>query len=164
MRNLFDRKYLRYLVLLGGTNLKDYLGIVDDCLTIDVTKKGECTLCIIFRYVNNVKKPEFAILPREINSLIHSFCGDFIEVNLELKCPKFFPFTVPIWNVVDVKHNLYSNGNILLKHYYEYIAENTNFSNDELKNWTVTYGFEKEILRFYMRIKDFRLIEHYFQY
>jgi len=118
-------------------------------------KKDELYVTFIYKKKNS---PIHFNLPIEINKLIYSYCGDVIEIQTKLVCPKFYPYNPPIWNLVKVNNNLYNQGIITLKEYYESVIDHVNHSNGNLENWSCIYGFEKEILRFFMRINHFESV------
>lgn len=144
---IFEKRYARleeYQPLHDFYNLKD---------TKIIVKKDENNINVIIQYK---KKPEFIYfnLPPEINKIIHSFRENFIEIHTNLECPPSFPYNSPVWNLVEVRHNLQQN----LTDYYQYIIDMTNDSNIKRNNWSCIYGFEKEILRFFTRINHFDLL------
>ena len=135
----------RYARLEEYEPLHDYYNLKD---TKIIVNRKENILNVHF---NHSKKPNFIHfnLPEEINKIIHSFREDRIEIHLNLKCVPTFPYNSPVWNLVEVKHNFHKN----LFEYYQYIIEVANESN--ARNWSCIYGFEKEILRFFVRINHF---------
>ena len=145
---MIERKYARleeYEPLHEFYNLKD---------TKIIVNKEENVLNIPFHHS---KKPRFVHfnLPEEINKIIHSFREDTIIIDTILRCPPTFPYNSPVWNLVDVKHNFHKN----LFEYYQYITDVANESNIDRGNWSCIYGFEKEILRFFVRINHFDAFE-----
>jgi hypothetical protein len=135
------------------TRLKEYFPLHDfynlKNITILVSKEENNIISKIIRK----KTPSFIQfdLPKEINNIIHSFREECIEINLRLECLPSFPYKSPVWHLENVKHNLPYN----LSEYYQYIVDMTNDSNIEQNNWSCIYGFEKEILRFFIRINHF---------
>jgi hypothetical protein len=119
---------------------------------------GNNELYITIIYKNKHPKYQIKELPKEVNDLIYSYCGDFIEIQAKLACPLTFPYNSPVWNIINVKDNLYNRGIINLEEYYHHIATLANESNINRKNWSPIYGFEKEILRFFMRVNHFESI------
>lgn len=141
---IFERRYTRfqeYAPLHEFYNLKN---------TIISVVKEEKTLHVKISYS---KKPDLIWfnLPPEINELIHSYRDDFIEINTRLECIDMFPYTSPTWKLTNVKHNFQKD----LFEYYQYIVDVTNESNIDRNNWSCIYGFEKEILRFFVRVNHF---------
>jgi len=126
---------------VGDLSLSEYYGLKN---VLFLVNKLENELNIIIRYTRF--QPTCFNFPFEINKLINSYCGDYIEIHTTLVCPKTFPFLSPRWNLIKVNHNIAMN----LEEYYRYIVEVTNESNK--LNWSSTYGFEKEILRFFVRL------------
>jgi hypothetical protein len=118
--------------------------------TIISVKKEDNAL---FLKINYSKDPDFIhfCIPHEINVIIHSYRKETIEINTKLVCPERFPYMSPTWVLTEVKHNFRQN---LFEH-YQYITDLTNESNIERMNWSCIYGFEKEILRFFIRINHF---------
>ena len=134
--------------------LSEYYG----CKNMEIiVNKQESELYITFKYKNKTSPIHFN-LPIEINKLIYSYCGDFIEIQTKLVCPRLYPFTAPIWSLIKVNNNLYNRGIITLTEYYESVVGHVNHSSRELHNWSCIYGFEKEILRFLTRINHFESI------
>lgn len=149
MRLFFERRYSRFQKVVD-TTLAEYYGIKNATI---VERKLENGLYITIRYEKKYPIINF-YLPFEINKLIHSYMGDFIEIQTTLICPKLYPYISPVWNLEKVNHNI----DMDLEEYYRYIVEMTNESNIVRKNWSSIYGFEKEILRFFIRINHFELI------
>jgi len=155
MRICFESRYNRLNDI--DVPLSQFFGC--EKMTI-IVEKNQSELYVTFTYKNKNSPIHFNV-PIEINKLIYSFCGDFIEIKTRLVCPKFYPYNPPVWNLVKVNNNLYNRGIITLKEYYESVIEHVNHSNGVLQNWSCIYGFEKEILRFFMRINHFEsLIEN----
>lgn len=141
MKVFFERRYTRFERIVGDMTLAEYYGLKNVSFLVN---KLENELHIIIRYTRF--QPTCFNVPFEINKLINSYCGDYIEMHTILACPKTFPFLSPKWNLLHVNHNIAMN----LEEYYRYIVDVTNESNKI--NWSSTYGFEKEILRFFVRL------------
>uniref|UniRef100_A0A6C0HRM2 Uncharacterized protein n=1 Tax=viral metagenome TaxID=1070528 RepID=A0A6C0HRM2_9ZZZZ len=156
MRICFESRYKRFTNIVT-VPLSQYFG----CKNMEiVVEKREDELYITFKHTSK-RTPIHFNLPIEINKLIYSYCGDFIEIQTKLVCPKLYPYNPPIWNLIKVNNNLYNSGVISLTEYYNTIVQHVNESNGNLKNWSCVYGFEKEILRFFTRINHFEtLIEN----
>jgi len=153
MRLCFDSRYRRFSDMVT-VPLSEYFG----CNNMEIViVKNNTTLYVTFKYKNKLRPIHFN-LPIEINKLIYSYCGDFIEIQTSLICPKLYPYHPPIWNLIKVNNNLYNSGIITLTEYYESVIDHMNHSNKELNNWSCVYGFEKEILRFFMRINHFESV------
>jgi hypothetical protein len=135
----------RYARLEEYEPLHDYYNLKDTEITVD---RKETILNVQYNYS---KKPIYIHfhLPEEINKIIHSFREDRVEIHLNLECIPTFPYNSPIWNLIEVRHNFHKN----LLEYYQYIVDVANESNT--RNWSCIYGFEKEILRFFVRINHF---------
>ena len=159
MQFYFIKRYNRFIENTNGTSdgIKQYFGIIDNRIKINFIKcdENDDSIDINFYYFNRPKYIKFN-LPIEINNIINSFCGNYIELKLTLLCPYGFPFIPPIWKLIHVKHNLHSN-NII--DYYLWIIENINNNNLNRNWWSVIYGFEKELLKFYTQINHFENIE-----
>ena len=153
MRICFNSRYDRFNNMVT-VPLSEFFGCKNMSIVVE---KNDTELYITFTYKNK-NSPIHFNLPIEINKLIYSFCGDFIEIKTRLACPKFYPYNPPIWNLVKVNNNLYNRRIITLTEYYESIVEHVNHSNKELSNWSCIYGFEKEILRFLVRINHFESV------
>jgi len=151
---MFFRKRLNKYKQTVDLPLREYYGLNENINIL--VNEGTDDLNVIILYKNKQPKFSFTEFPDEINDMICSFCGDFIEIRLKLTCPKFFPFHSPIWHIIKVNNNLYNRGIIDLEEYYTHIVECVNRSN--IRNWSPTYGFEKEILRFFTRINHFESI------
>jgi len=152
MKVFFERRYARFEQIVN-IPLAEYYGMKNVSFVVN---KLENELYIIIRYTRF--QPTCFNVPFEINKLINSYCGDYIEIHAILACPKMFPFVSPVWNLAHVKHNFAMN----LEKYYKYIVDITNESNIVNKNWSSIYGFEKEILRFFMRLNfDFFGLMHF---
>lgn len=143
---MIERKYAR---LEECEPLDEFYNLKD---TKIITNREENGINVQFNYF---KKPTFIHfnLPEEINNIIHSFREDIIDIRARLECPPTFPYHSPTWKLVEVNHNYRKN----LFEYYKYIVDVTNESN--IKNWSCIYGFEKEILRFFVRINHFDAFE-----
>ena len=153
MRICFNSRYNRFKNMVT-VPLSEFFG----CKNMNITvEKKDDELCIIFLYKNK-NSPFHFNLPIELNKLIYSYCGDFIEIQTRLVCPKLYPYNPPIWSLIKVNNNLYNHGIITLTEYYESVVAHMNHSSKELNNWTCIYGFEKEILRFFMRINHFESV------
>jgi hypothetical protein len=137
----------RYTRLEEYFPLHDFYNLKNIIITVSKEENN------IISKITHRKIPSFIHfnLPLEINKIIHSFREEFIEINLKLECLPTFPYNSPIWHLQRVKHNLPHN----LLEYYQYIVDITNESNIERNNWSCIYGFEKEILRFFIRINYF---------
>ena len=165
MQSHFER---RYNSLMNKINyipheIKKYLNIEDNKITIIVQKcNDDNDIDSIIVFVNYFKKNKYINfnLPKEINDIIDSFCGNYIKLKFKLECINNFPFISPIWKVIDVKNNLKSNNIINLNDYYIWIIENINYDNSYRLGWSVIYGFEKEILILFTRINHFESIEN----
>ena len=149
----FGRRMNRYKTTIN-LPLREYYGF-NEKINI-LVEEGTNELNVTVLYKNKHPKLSFAGMPSEVNDIINSFCGDFIEIRASLSCPKFFPFHPPIWQIIKVNNNLYNRGIIQLEEYYTYIVEGVNRSN--VTNWSPAYGFETEILRFLMRINHFESV------
>jgi hypothetical protein len=149
----FARRLFRYNKTVD-LPLREYYGL-NEKINI-LVKEGTNELTVTILYKNKQPQLFFQGVPTEVNDIIHSFCGDVIEIRAKLTCPKYFPFQSPIWQIIKVKHNLYNRGIIDLEEYYAYVVECVNRSNDI--NWSSAYGFETEILRFFTRINHFESI------
>ena len=163
MENHFIRRYNSFIKKTNGTSngIKEYININNDKISIKVDKCNINSIYIIYHYFNKGNYINFK-LPKELNDMILSFCGDNIELKLELECVNDFPFTPPIWKFIYVKNNLFSKNIIDIENYYKWIIENMNNDNNERDGWNILYGFEKEILRFFTRINHYEsLIENY---
>lgn len=153
MRLCYESRYKRFTNMVT-VPLSEYFG----CKNMEIiVEKRETELYITFKYKNKMHPIHFN-LPIEINKLIYSYCGDFIEIHTKLVCPKMYPYAPPIWNLIKVNNNLYNRGIITLTEYYKSVVEHVNHSNETLHNWSCIYGFEKEILRFFMRINHFESV------
>lgn len=150
----FGRRFAKFQQI--DVPLTKYYGLNEKVnLLVD---KGDSSLFLTIIYRNKHPIYTFKELPDEINELIYSFCGDFIEIRAKLYCTLRFPYESPVWEIVSVKNNLYNRGIITLEDYYKYIADCINKSNIAGKNWSATYGFEKEILRFFIRVNHFESV------
>ena len=139
MRRLFESRYKRFTDIVDAP-LSKYFG----CNHLNIlVKKGDQEVYITIKYQKKYAPIQFN-LPPELNELIHSFRGDYVEIYAKLVCPKMFPFASPIWELIRVKSNLYNRGIIRMDEYYQSIVELTNESNIERNNWSCIYGFEKE--------------------
>jgi len=162
MTNYFMRRYDSFIDRTSGNSegIKEYIGINNYNVSIKVDKCNN-SIYIIYHYFSKNNYINFN-LPKEINDIIFSFCGDNIELKLELDCNDHFPFKPPIWKFIYVKNNLSSKNIIDIEDYYKWIIENINNDNNERDGWNVLYGLEKEILRFFIRINHYEsLIENY---
>ena len=162
MPNYFTQRYNLFKHRIEDTpeGIKNYFGIYDTKININALKCDTETNSIIINinYYNKNNYTKFN-LPNEVNDIIYSFCENYIELKLKLECFDGFPFVSPKWSLIDIKHNLLNN-NINIKDYYLWIIENMNHDNLERIGWTPIYGFEKEILRFFVRINHFNYIEY----
>jgi len=163
MENHFERRYKSLMNKIGNVshNIKRYLNIEDDKITINFQKCNDSadSLIIIINYFNKNEYINFN-LPKEVNDIIDSFCGNYIKLKFKLECINNFPFLSPTWKLLDLKNNLKSNNIINLHDYYIWIIDNINYDNSYRFGWTVIYGFEKEILILFTRINHFASIEN----
>lgn len=163
MVNYFIRRYDSFIKETNGTSygIKEYMAINNNKISIKVNRYNLYSIYIIYKYFNKGNYINFK-LPKEVNDIIFSFCGDNIELKLELDCSDDFPFTPPMWKFIYVKNNLFSKNIINIEDYYKWIIENMNNDNNERDGWNILYGIEKEILRFFTRINHYEsLIENY---
>lgn len=138
---IFEIRYTRFQEYFP---LHEFYDLENTLITVD---REEKTLVVKIAYS---KKPDFIRfnLPPELNALIHSYRNDTIEIHARMECPESFPYNSPVWKLTNVKHNFRQD----LLEYYQYIVDMTNDSNIERNNWSCIYGFEKEILRFFVRL------------
>ena len=164
MSDYFIRRYDIFIERTGGTDegIKNYIGIEDNRIKLNAKKcnASEETIIIDINYFDKIEYINFN-LPKEINDIINSYCGNFIELKLKLECYTGFPFVSPMWSLINIKHNLLNN-TINIQEYYLWIIENINQENSERNGWTPIYGFDKELLRFFTRINHFDILENYY--
>ena len=162
MHERFIQRYNIFIGRTGGTpeGIKEYLGICDNKININAYRCNiyRNSIIIIINYFNKINYIKFNV-PNEINDIINSFCGNYIKLKLKLECMDGFPFIPPIWKLINIKHNLLNNI-INIKDYYLWMVENMNYDNLERRGWTPIYGFDKELLRFFIRINHFDSIEY----
>jgi hypothetical protein len=106
-----------------------------------------------------VPKIDFKTLPVELNHIIHSFLDDFIILNFEIDLRHNFPFSKPIWNLIDVHHSYDTRIHIPLFDYYNHIVDLHNTKYDT--SLSSSFGMKSDILIFIRRINHFEVFYDY---
>jgi hypothetical protein len=100
------------------------------------------------------RKIIFNNLPLELSDIISSYMDHYIKIKISIFLPLTYPFSIPIWNLIDVEHNIKSIIN--LKNYYNYLVEKHN--NRYMRDWSAGIQIFKDILEFFQKINHFEYI------
>lgn len=94
----------------------------------------------------------FIKLPDEINREIYNYYKrEFIKINICIFYGNDYPFFPPLWNLLNVKHNL--DISINLKQYYSDIINYHNNLNK--KDWSPAIDLTQDMLDFIQKINHF---------
>lgn len=91
-------------------------------------------------------------LPDEINKEIYHFYNtEYLKIKVKIYYTQEFPFKPPIWEFIDLKHNI--NIHINLIDYYTEIVSFHNIINN--KYWSPAMDIHQDILDFIQKINHF---------
>jgi hypothetical protein len=130
--------------------------IPNGAYSIDLTTyETHCDIHI--RYTNtlnyfDLSNNNIAELPLEINRLINEYLPSYITLHLQMVLTPNYPFTPPIWIMIECNDYLASS----LKNaetYYRNIVDKHNRTNRS--DWSPAFTIECDILAFLVRINHF---------
>lgn len=107
-----------------------------------------------------IPKCDFIKLPIEINNIINSYLDDFIIIEIIVDLRHNYPFSKPIWHVINVEDSYSIRLHIQLLDYYKHITKihNNMYKN---KNWSPAIDLRTDIILFISRIHHFEIFDDY---
>jgi hypothetical protein len=131
------------------------LSIIDSIEKIDINTYQPNLINFNIKFKSNPKFYYFNKLPLVLNHIIASYNYDKIEINLRILFPLKYPFTYPIWELINIKSNI--NPDIInISEYYKYIVDSHN--KDYQKNWSPAICIEKDLIYFISKVNYFEYI------
>jgi hypothetical protein len=122
----------------------------------------ENVLQLRIKYVKQEPCPRLD-LPIELWTVVQSYLFDRIQLYLEVLYPREYPFLPPVWNLLEVEHNLGDihkewSGINTLSYYYK---DKVNEHNQEYRDiWSPAISIVNDVLDFIRRINHFDEIVH----
>ena len=168
---LFNRRYGVFRNIIGNTKIEDYFGISCESgnkLTFEIERPTDTNYCLLnVQYLAKNEIFNFSHLPVSICSHILSYACNSIQLQFKILFPSTYPFTPPIWSLVDEKNSMSLSSDYNIKTYFETIAERHNeiykrkrnddpYSNST--NWSPAIGIDSDILYFIEKINHFDAI------
>ena len=157
---IFTKRYARYLKNINSNTIEKYFGLknrFNTTLKFILIKNNDIeednknltfNMYFVKKYKLNIKE-----LPAEINKLIMSYADVNINITFNILHTNNYPFSQPIWSLINITQNLDKSRNIL--EYILHILNNHN--NNYIKYWSPATDIEKDILEFIRKISHFDL-------
>jgi len=155
------RRFNHLKKITENSNLEDYFNI-QNTETRKITFEyfiniEKNTLELHIKFLKNVPKVNFTILPDEVCDIISSFNDDLIIIKFEIMFPSTYPFNETIWSLINVEYNVKTLLN--LKNYYTYLVDTHNNRNKH--DWSTAILIDKDILEFFGKMNYFEDILEY---
>ena len=147
---------------IKNTSIKQYFGIKDDSLTINIYQPKIDIFLLEFKYFKSFDKNviNFRNLPDEISKKINSYLYDYINVIFKIKYSDCF--VPPIITLFSLEYNIpkpYMN----IKKYYKYLINKHNGIYNNNNHWSPAYTIRTTVLEIItmMQLNHFQyLLEH----
>ena len=146
--NLSIAEYFQIIPLNGSLQFN-----IDFSLDHDGTYK----FTVLYK-TKYIPKYDFIKLPLELNHIINSYLNDFDFIFLEclVDLRYDFPFSKPIWHLINVQHSFHHIP-ISIFDYYKHIVHFHNNMYNENSNWSPVLNIKSDILKFICRINHFEV-------
>jgi len=163
---LFNRRYDVFCKIIGNAKIEDYFGISCESgnkLRFEIERPTNTNYCLLnVKYFIKNKIFNFTHLPVSVCSHILSYAHNSIQLQFKILFPSTYPFTPPIWSLVDEKNTMSLSSEYNFRTYFETIAERHNeiykrkrCSYNNETNWTPAIGIDSDILYFIEKINHF---------
>ena len=150
MTRIFNRRLKRFKLKLKleDKTISEYFNL-DPNIIIDIHPNISQNLYLLnIKYNNFGDIFLFPNLPYELNNSIAKFNDVHIHLKIQVRVAESYPFTEPIWSLLNVKSNIYN-----IEKYYQFMIDE--FNNLLKESWAPYICCEKEILLFLTRINNF---------
>jgi hypothetical protein len=160
---LSQRRYRRFINDTHENTIAKYFNIKpkNGSLEFIVSDYTNGRYKFTVKYKNKyIPKCDFIKLPNEINNKINSYLDDFITIELIVDLRHNYPFSRPIWHVINVEDSYSTRLHIKLLDYYKYINKihNNMYKNN---NWSPAIDLRTDIILFISRINHFDIFDNY---
>jgi hypothetical protein len=157
MNSVIDRRITMFEERCQNNSLENYFGIINNknCklkITHNRRKRDKIILNINFKKQSYY---DFIKLPKELNHNISEYLDEFIFFRVEINYPTDYPFSPPVYNLLNILHNI-SIDSINLDEYYQYIIDNHN--SQYKRDWSPAITVETDILDFIQKINSFEYL------
>lgn len=149
---IFYRNILELKSAFRNNSITAFFNLPDKNLNFNIEYHNDHYNLLIFYNKQGVYF-EFPQLPSELNAYIWKFNVIKINIKFKINSGGNYPFLPPIWELIDLNHNI--NSYIDLHDYYRYIVDTHNNKNNIINSWSPANRLIKDLLEFIMRINHF---------
>jgi hypothetical protein len=153
-----NKKFLRFRKDFAHVDLAKYFNLCPE-ITIKHMIDESIHLNICYKKVDRCPR---LLLPLELLREIQTYLIHKIQLFLRIDFPLEYPFTPPLWNLLDIQHNVRGllqtcwHRDMTLEHYYhDKMNEHNNYYN---LHWTPAITISSDILEFVRRVNHFEEI------
>ena len=153
MRRRLDAFFQKF----ENKSLEDYfeLNQNDGSLKVCVDRIHENEMILTIQKQKECPVYDFDVLPLELSRMISVYNAQIIHMQLKIVFSPDYPFSQPIWSLMNVEQTFLSPP-INLQDYYSYLVDNHNSQYSIF--WTPAIDVEKDILDFIRKINYFEYL------
>ena len=129
------------------TTIKQFFGIIDDNLTINIYQPQLDTFLLEFKYSKSVdiNVINFVNLPDDLNNIINSYLFDYINVIFKIKYNSHCHMTPHKYSLYSINYNI-PTPYINIINYYKYLINKHNGIHNNNKNWSPAIKIRVSVL------------------